>query len=45
MEKKEESAVKEDDDMDEDSDALKKLEEAEEIQVRDIRYNLEKLGY
>lgn len=33
----------EDEDADADDDAAKRLEESEEVQVRDIRYNLESL--
>ena len=43
-EKKEEPDMKEEDDLVDNEDAIKKLEESEEVQVRDIRYNLENLG-
>ena len=43
VEKKEESNVKMDESEDENCPGIKSVEESEEIQVRDIRYNLETL--
>ena len=43
VEKKEESDVKMDESEDENCPGIKSVEESEEIQVRDIRYNLETL--